>query len=62
MCSIEKEAMRHKKRPVVLAVPVNLRSYFPLGAPQFFSVIRRATISKKPEPAGRCDRQPARYL
>ena len=42
MCSIEKEmAMRHKKRPVVLAVPVNLRSYFPSGsARNFFSVIQ----------------------
>lgn len=42
MCSIEKEmAMRHKKCPVVLAVPVNLRSYFPSGsARNFFSVIQ----------------------
>lgn len=42
MCSIEKEmATRHKKRPVVLAVPVNLRSFFPSGsARNFFSVMQ----------------------
>lgn len=42
MCSIEKEmAMREKKRPVVLAVPVNLRSFFPSeSARNFFSVMQ----------------------
>ena len=49
MCSIEKEmALRYKKRPVVLAVPVNLRSFFPsASARNFFSVMQARYNFKK---------------
>ncbi|WP_050699057.1 hypothetical protein [Anaeromassilibacillus senegalensis] len=42
MCAIEQEMMvRYKKRPVVLAVPINLRNYFPSeSARNFFSIMQ----------------------
>mgnify|MGYP006965428261 CR=1 FL=1 len=51
MCSIEKEmAMRHKKRPVVLAVPVNLRSYYGTEtARNFFNSIRISWVFRGDE-------------